>query len=134
MEIVYFSNVSENTHRFVQKLDRPAHRIPLKPDDLPLTMIQKFVLVTPTYGGGNAGGAVPKQVIKFLNDPSNRALLQGVVAAGNTNFGATYCRAGEIISRKCLVPLLYRFEILGTSEDVSAVESIITSLEELELE
>ncbi len=28
--LVYFSSVSENTHRFVQKLELPAIRIPLK--------------------------------------------------------------------------------------------------------
>ena len=27
--LVYFSSVSENTHRFVQKLDIPAIRIPI---------------------------------------------------------------------------------------------------------
>jgi len=33
LDIVYFSNVSNNTHRFVDKLDWPSdkiHRIPLK--------------------------------------------------------------------------------------------------------
>ncbi len=29
VRLVYFSSVSENTHRFVQKLDLPAVRIPL---------------------------------------------------------------------------------------------------------
>ena len=30
---------------------------------------------------------MPKQVIRFLNDAHNRALIRGVIAAGNTNFG-----------------------------------------------
>lgn len=64
---------------------------------------------------------MPRQVAKFLNDPHNRALLRGVVAAGNTNFGDTYCYAGEVISRKCGVPYLYRFELMGTAEDVERV-------------
>jgi protein involved in ribonucleotide reduction len=77
--------------------------------------------VVPTYGGGDGKGAVPKQVIKFLNVKANRDLLQGVIAGGNTNFYEAYCLAGDIISRKCGVPLMYRFELMGTPEDVTAV-------------
>ena len=77
------------------------------------------MLILPTYGGGNEGGAVPKQVIKFLNDEDNRALIRGVIAAGNTNFGEAYCIAGDIIAAKCHVPYLYGFELMGTSEDVA---------------
>ncbi|HIZ34410.1 MAG TPA: class Ib ribonucleoside-diphosphate reductase assembly flavoprotein NrdI [Candidatus Ruania gallistercoris] len=119
--IVYFSSVSENTRRFVDRLDLPADRIPLRPADGHLRVERPYVLITPTYGGGNGQGAVPKQVIKFLNDTHNRSLIRGVVAAGNTNFGAAYCLAGRIVARKCQVPHLYDFELLGTAEDVQYV-------------
>nr|WP_276545908.1 class Ib ribonucleoside-diphosphate reductase assembly flavoprotein NrdI [Brachybacterium muris] len=119
--LVYFSSVSENTHRFVEKLGIPAHRIPLYPKDEPLVMDEEFVLMVPTYGGGNHGGAVPKQVIKFLNDKRNRDLIRGVITGGNTNFGEAYCIAGEIISAKCKVPHMYKFELLGTARDVQKV-------------
>jgi protein involved in ribonucleotide reduction len=119
--VVYFSSASENTHRFVQRLGLPAHRIPLRPTEPFLRVDEPYVLIVPTYGGGNEGGAVPRQVIKFLNDAHNRALLRGVIAAGNTNFGAAYCIAGDIISKKCGVPHLYDFELLGTTEDVERV-------------
>ena len=42
-------------------------------------------------------------------------------SSGNTNFGEAYAAAGPIISRKCHVPLMYRFELMGTREDVHAV-------------
>ena len=122
--LVYFSSVSENTHRFVQKLGLPATRIPLHG---PIEVDRPYVLVVPTYGGGrhtpdiNDGGYVPKQVKKFLNNGHNRSLLRGVIAAGNTNFGTAYCIAGPIIAAKCDVPYLYGFELLGTTEDVTRV-------------
>lgn len=121
--LVYFSSASGNTHRFVQKLDLPAHRIPLLRKDDPLVMDEEFVLVVPTYGGGNEGGAVPKQVIRFLNDERNRSLIRGVISAGNTNFGEAYCIAGDIVSAKCRVPHMYRFELLGTARDVQTVKN-----------
>ncbi|XBH22094.1 class Ib ribonucleoside-diphosphate reductase assembly flavoprotein NrdI [Jonesiaceae bacterium BS-20] len=119
--LVYFSSVSDTTHRFVQRLGIPAQRIPLRPSDPFLTATEPFVLITPTYGGGTHQGAVPKQVIKFLNDKGNRSLIRGVIAAGNTNFGEAYLLAGKVISSKCQVPYLYGFELLGTSDDVSRV-------------
>ncbi|QIK83986.1 class Ib ribonucleoside-diphosphate reductase assembly flavoprotein NrdI [Sanguibacter sp. HDW7] len=119
--LVYFSSVSETTHRFVLKLGLEATRIPLTRIEDPLRVTEPYVLVTPTYGGGNGKGAVPKQVVRFLNDEGNRSLIRGVIAAGNTNFGEAYCLAGKIISAKCEVPYLYGFELLGTSEDVTRV-------------
>lgn len=119
-EIVYFSSRSENTRRFVEKLHLTAHRIPR---DLSQTIraSQPYVLIIPTYSGDGGKGAVPKQVIRFLNDAENRSNIRGVIAAGNSNFGATYGLAGDIISRKCQVPYLYRFELLGTEDDVANV-------------
>lgn len=119
--LVYFSSVSGNTHRFVEKLGVPAQRIPLRPTDPFLRVSEPYVLMLPTYGGGNGEGAVPRQVVRFLNDEGNRALIRGVIAAGNTNFGAAYCIAGDIVAAKCHVPYLYAFELMGTAEDVTRV-------------
>lgn len=123
-DLVFFSSVSENTLRFVERLGRPAVRIPLRPRVEGMVRVcRPFVLVVPTYGGGEQAGAVPKQVIAFLNDPANRALLRGVITAGNTNFGEHYCLADPVISRKCGVPDLYRFDLVGTQCDVDRVNA-----------
>lgn len=116
--LVYFSSRSENTHRFVGKLGMRSIRIPTGEA---ITVDEPYVLVVPTYCGDGGKGAVPKPVIGFLNDPGNRTLIRGVVAAGNSNFGETYGLAGDVISKKCGVPYLYRFELLGTEEDVANV-------------
>lgn len=121
--LVYFSSVSGNTARFMEKLGLAARRIPLFAKDPALRTEQPYVLVLPTYGGGNGKGAVPKQVIRFLNDEHNRSLIRGVIAAGNTNFGSAYGLAGDIISAKCAVPMLYRFELFGTEDDVTVVRN-----------
>lgn len=124
--LVYFSSASENTHRFVGKLKLPAIRIPIAGARQKLRVEQPYILLVPSYGGGSPVGAVPIQVIRFLNDSHNRSLIRGVIAAGNTNFGDAYCLAGQIISHKCQVPYLYRFELLGTAEDVTNVRKGVT--------
>jgi len=124
--LVYFSSSSENTHRFVGRTGLPAIRIPIDRQPEKLRVDTPYILVVPSYGGGSSKGAVPAQVIRFLNDEHNRSLIRGVIAAGNTNFGAAYCIAGDIISQKCQVPCLYRFELLGTPEDVAKVRQGVT--------
>jgi len=119
--LVYYSSTSENTHRFIERLGVDGVRLPVDAASEPPVMDEPFVLVLPTYGGGDGKGAVPKPVIRFLNVAHNRGLIRGVIAAGNTNFGTGYCIAGDIVSQKCAVPLLYRFELLGTDEDVANV-------------
>ncbi|HDH0713023.1 class Ib ribonucleoside-diphosphate reductase assembly flavoprotein NrdI [Klebsiella aerogenes] len=118
--IVYFSSSSENTHRFVQRLALPAVRIPLNERER-IQVDEPYILIVPSYGGGGTAGAVPRQAIRFLNDPHNRRLIRGVIAAGNRNFGEAYGRAGEVIAQKCGVLYLYRFELMGTQQDVDNV-------------
>ena len=124
--VVYFSSASENTARFIKNCRLPeaginVYRIPLRPKDGPLVVDEPFVIVVPTYGGGDISKALPPQVRRFLNDRGNRRLLRGVIASGNTNFGDAFCAAGDVIAAKCHVPFLYSFELTGTPEDMRKV-------------
>ena len=131
-DLVYFSSVSGNTARFVAALGVPALRIPISPKDVMPKPLRHFVLVCPTFADGEGRGAVPKQVIRFLNDPERRALLRGVIGAGNRNFGATYALASRVISEKCNVPVLYRFELAGNEIDVARVREGLEKLRGME--
>ncbi|WP_434336927.1 class Ib ribonucleoside-diphosphate reductase assembly flavoprotein NrdI [Mesomycoplasma conjunctivae] len=126
--VVYFSSISNNTHRFIQKLGVENKRIPVDTPES-LSVDKEYVLFSPTYGGGGefTSGSVPKQVIKFLNNEQNRKLCRGVVASGNTNFGDTFALAGTILSKKLNVPFLYQFELLGTSDDVKNMQEILNN-------
>ncbi|OLO05835.1 MULTISPECIES: class Ib ribonucleoside-diphosphate reductase assembly flavoprotein NrdI [Salinicola] len=125
-ELVYFSTKSGNTRRFVEKLGLSASRIPLNRSDPPLRVEAPYILVVPTYGDGDPRSAVPAPVIRFLNDEHNRSLIRGVIAGGNTNFGESFGLAGRVVAQKCQVPLLYRFELMGTVEDVHRVLAGVT--------
>ena len=126
--IVYFSSISLNTHRFVEKLGFQARRIPISPKESMEKIDRPYVLISPTYADDDGSKAVPKQVIRFLNQPENRDLMRGVIGSGNRNFGEFYAYAGHVISKKCCVPLLYRFELSGTPMDVNNVQKGIQKL------
>jgi protein involved in ribonucleotide reduction len=128
--VVFFSNHSGNTARFVAKLGVPATRIPLQWDaEQPVLTVEPYVLVVPTYGAGRDAHVVPRQVKQFLNVPQNRANIRAVIGMGNTNFGEHFCRAAEVISAKTGVPIIGRVEIFGTPADVTRT---IRTLEEIE--
>jgi len=129
IDIVYFSNYSGNTKRFVEKLDEyDAIRIPIDWDGSGITLDQPYVLFVPTYGGGEGRAAIPRQVRLFLNIKENRKLLKGVIGFGNTNFGEHFCKAADLISAKTGVPVIARVEIFGTEDDVNKVKERLTLL------
>ena len=118
MHIVYFSGVTENTKRFVDKLHMSNTRIPIH--GAPPRMWIPYVLITPSYGTGSRD--LPPQVMRFLRDEGNRANLQGVIGSGNMNFGSLYGIAAKKIAEKCGVDLLYLLELQGTETDVENVK------------
>ncbi|WP_333815009.1 class Ib ribonucleoside-diphosphate reductase assembly flavoprotein NrdI [Tabrizicola sp.] len=121
--LVYYSSASGNTARFVDRLGLPALRIPVRAADPMPAPGQPYVLICPTYADGLGRGAVPKQVIAFLNDPARRALLRGVIAGGNRNFGQTFALSGRVIAEKCNVPWLTSFELAGTEADIARIRA-----------
>lgn len=131
IDIVYFSNYSGNTKKFVEKIDdgNLSINIPInRSGGSSLTVDSPYVLFVPTYGGGEGRAAIPRQVRSFLNVKENRKLLRGVVGFGNTNFGEHFCKAADLISAKTGVPVIAKIEIFGTQEDVNKVKERLTLL------
>jgi protein involved in ribonucleotide reduction len=124
LDVVYFSNRSGNTKRFVEKLGiENAFSV----SELPVAY-RDYVLFVPTYGAGNDGYHVPKPVRTFLSTATNRQHLVAIVGFGNMNFGDTFCKAAEIISKKTGVPIIGRVELLGTPEDVQLIQERLKEL------
>jgi protein involved in ribonucleotide reduction len=126
--VVYYSSPSGNTHRFMEALDIRSMRIPTSMKADPLIIDEPYVLICPTYADDDGSKAVPKQVIRFLNDLSNRENIQGVIGTGNRNFGELFAHASNVIARKCNVPLLYKLELSGTRIDVENVKQGLKKL------
>ena len=128
IDVVYFSNHTGNTNRFVERFREVVGgqftRIPIRSDDDSSALYSGsgFVLFVPTYGGGSEKSAIPRQVRRFLNVPENRDKLRGVVGFGNTNFGDHFCKAAELISAKTGVPIIDRIEIFGAPGDIERLE------------
>lgn len=113
--MIYYASLTGNVRRFVLKTGLAAEEI--QPG---LTATEPFVLVTYTIGFGR----VPPKVARFLE--ANGGLLKAVAASGNRNWGDNYGKAGDIIAEQYGVPLLLKFELAGTENDVKTfVEKVV---------
>ena len=97
--VVYFSSISGNTHKFVEKLRARSLRLPLRTHEEAPVVREPYVLAVPTYGRPGGSGAVPPQVVKFLNLEENRRELRGVEAAVVAACPAKSAKSGRAISQ-----------------------------------
>ncbi|KRT93759.1 class Ib ribonucleoside-diphosphate reductase assembly flavoprotein NrdI [Bacillus glycinifermentans] len=118
MLIAYYS-LAGNVRRFVSKTGLPA--VEIKSD---LMLTEPFVLVTGTYGFGQVAGTV----WDFLAD--NGDLMTGVAASGNKNWGGNFAKAADLIAEEYGVPIVHKFELAGTTEDVRIFTERVSTIDE----
>ncbi len=118
MILVYFSQVSNNTHRLVLKTGVQSVRIPVFGEGPDVN--EPYILICPTY---QMDGGIPHQVRKWLEN--NGSWMTGVIGTGNRNFAGAFGKAGESISIRYGVPeLMEPIEISGTTSDVKQLREL----------
>ncbi|MBF7017652.1 class Ib ribonucleoside-diphosphate reductase assembly flavoprotein NrdI [Staphylococcus durrellii] len=110
MKVVFFS-FSGNVRRFINKAELP-NTMEITQANCSERIDEPFILVTGTIGFGE----VPQPVQAFLD--TNGDLLKAVAASGNRNWGQNFAKAGRSVAEHYQVPLLIKFEVQGTSNDV----------------
>lgn len=105
--LIAYDSRTGNVRRFVRKLDAETVQI-----DDGLIVNQPFIAVTYTTGFGE----VPKKVDDFLK--VNGEHLVGVAASGNRNWGQSFARSADVIAERYGVPVICKFELSGTEQDV----------------
>jgi len=117
--LIAYDSRTGNVQRFVQKLGPEWRCVRIQPD---LTLDEPFVLVTYTTGFGQ----VPEKVEAFL--ARNHALLRGVSASGNRNWGDYFARSADLISQRYNVPIVSKFELSGTGRDVELFQREVAAI------
>lgn len=121
--LIAYSSMTGNVNRFVQRLSFPAVNLrEIEQIDEP------YVLVTYTFNFGN----VPQEVSAFLEkNPNHQRHLLGVAASGNRNWGALFARAADVIAANFHVPVLHKFELAGTEEDIQIFTEKVREIEQI---
>ena len=113
-----YDSKTGNVNRFINKLNMRAVKI-----DEQGKVDEPFVLVTYTTGFGQ----VPEKVDSFLAE--NHAMLRGVSASGNRNWGPGFAKSADTIARKYDVPVILKFELSGTSQDTEHFVERVRAIE-----
>ena len=108
--MIAFASRTGNVRYVVSKLGLPAFDI----EDSPL-ISEYFLLFTYTDGLGE----VPAKVLAFMEQ--NGVNCRGVIVSGNSNFGATFGKAGEVIAEQWSIPLIRKIEMRGFGEDYEVI-------------
>ncbi|MFH4935572.1 MULTISPECIES: class Ib ribonucleoside-diphosphate reductase assembly flavoprotein NrdI [Staphylococcus] len=122
MKVVYFS-FSGNVRRFIKKTEL-TNVMEITQNNCSERIEEPFVLVTGTIGFGE----VPQPVQTFLD--VNDDLLKAVAASGNRNWGQNFAKAGRSISERYQVPLLLKFEVQGTADDINEFKDKVGNFNE----
>lgn len=112
--IITYESKTGNVKRFVkalqQELDIESIEIT---DDTIIT--QEFIHITYTIGFGE----VPERTLNFIKKNKNK--IRGVAVSGNKVWGDNYGLAGDKLSAKFHTPLLLKFELSGTKQDLQKI-------------
>ena len=118
MERIYYDSKTGNVERFMQKVAEltgwTTHKIQSNMD-----VVEEGHLVTFT----TRFGEVPETTKRFLHQ-ANPYLLS-VSSSGNRNWGQNFAVAGDKIATEYGIPLAFKFELSGTSEDINEFIAII---------
>lgn len=127
--VYFYSSASGMVRSFAQRLGREVF-------DLSEREVRRsvpagpWVLLTPSYKTGNVDNdTIPEPVRRFLSSPLARRRLVGVMGSGNRNFGEHYQAACRQIARTSGRPVLFEFELQGTSWDVEEARRILDDLD-----
>lgn len=132
LKLIYFSNVSGNTHRFVERFllqQEQAHepapdilRLPIRGEQPKIE--EDYILLCPTYGTSRTSH-VPPQVKKFLADEGTRNHCVGVIGSGNINFGHEFGAAANMIAMKLQIPVLMKIDLGGEPKDLAQMHKLM---------
>lgn len=110
-ERIYYDSKTGNVDRFVQKI--AAHtgwetqRIS---EDALVETFGHFITFTTRFG------EVPTTSAAFMEH--NAHFIKSVSSSGNRNWGQNFGKAGDRLAEAYKLPLLFKFELSGTSQEV----------------
>src|SRR5690606_29371320 len=118
MEWIYYDSKTGNVERFVQKITSLINwkAVKIQPD-MKITHPGHLITFTTRFG------EVPETTLSFMQQAG--ALVRSVSSSGNRNWGRNFAVAGNKLSERYELPLLLKFELSGTMEDVKQFINLI---------
>ncbi|WP_142396855.1 class Ib ribonucleoside-diphosphate reductase assembly flavoprotein NrdI [Bacillus atrophaeus] len=112
--IITYDSKTGNVRRFVKALQQELSIEAIEITD-DMIINQEFIHITYTIGFGE----VPERTLNFIY--KNKSKIRGVSVSGNKVWGDNYGLAGDKLSAKFHTPLLLKFELSGTKQDIQKI-------------
>ncbi|PSA89398.1 class Ib ribonucleoside-diphosphate reductase assembly flavoprotein NrdI [Bacillus atrophaeus] len=109
-----YDSKTGNVRRFVKALQQELSIEAIEITD-DMIINQEFIHITYTIGFGE----VPERTLNFIY--KNKSKIRGVSVSGNKVWGDNYGLAGDKLSAKFHTPLLLKFELSGTKQDIQKI-------------
>jgi protein involved in ribonucleotide reduction len=116
--LIVYDSFTGNVERFIKKTEMRSIKIYKG-----LIIDEPFVMVTYT----TRMGEIPNKTRDFLFD--NYLFLKGIASSGNRNWGTNFAKAADIISEQYKVPIILKFELSGTEQDLNTFKERLRELE-----
>lgn len=112
MPVIYYDSRTGNVQRFIDKVKTETgwefHKIQ---ENQPAYERGHLITFTTRFG------EIPESTKQFLTESAS--LIDTVSSSGNRNWGRNFGVAADQISSQLRIPLLLKFELSGTAEDVN---------------
>ena len=118
---IYYDSKTGNVERFINKIkvERPdwffvkiSEEMKIENDGHLITFTTKF-------------GEVPERTKIFMENENNKNHIRTVSSSGNMNWGVLFALAANKISEKYKIPILMKFELSGTHNQVEKLINYI---------
>ncbi|MFV0287848.1 MAG: class Ib ribonucleoside-diphosphate reductase assembly flavoprotein NrdI [Mycoplasmatales bacterium] len=139
---IYYVSLSGNTKNFMKRMGDyllETEGIILEAVNVKrlrkeyFVMNEPFATFLPAYlEGGNGIDTGSKEILttelrEFLNFENNYQYCYGIVGSGNRNFNKQFCLTAHQYSECFGFPLLDKFELRGTPEDVKRIATLLVA-------
>lgn len=119
--IIYYDSKTGNVQRFVDKIKvkRENWKFIKITQEMLIEEDGHFITFTTKIG------EVPESTSQFLNNENNVKYIKSVSSSGNMNWGVHFAKASNKINEKYNIPILMKFELSGTQNQVdNFIESV----------
>lgn len=118
MTKIYYDSKTGNVGRFVRRIEEITGWATQK-TDVESEITERGHLITFT----TRFGEIPESTRIFME--RSHQWIDSVSSSGNRNWGRNFGAAGDLISKEFGIPLLLKFELSGTNEDVNTLIKLI---------
>lgn len=133
MLLAYYS-ITGNTRVFINRLSTDLEQVDIINLSSNIKLTDEFVVFVPAYAEKHGDKLISQEIMdglfEFMAANDNYSKCVGIIGSGNRNFADLYLITAKQLSDKYDIPIIYDYEMTGTTLDVLNVNTILSEMTE----